>query len=87
MLPVSCIPFALTSQMSWWWTGGLEAVPRTLPSVQAGAPCSWAGLPGARAAACTLLDAWRLLLTFLGEPAKVTVVLPYSLEVLGRGKV
>lgn len=62
-------------------------VPHTPPSVQAGAPRSWAGLAGAHTAACTLLDAWRLLLMFLGEPAKVAVVPPHSLEVSGSGKV
>lgn len=61
-------------------------VPHTLPSVHEGAPHSWAGLAGAHAAACTLLDAWRLLLMFLGEPDKVAVVLPPPLKFWGVGK-
>lgn len=57
-------------------------VPHTPSCAQAH---SQADLAGAHAAASTLLDAWRLLL-FLGEPAKVAVVLHHSLEVLGEGK-
>lgn len=57
-------------------------VPHTPSCAQAGAPHFQADLAGAHAAASTLLDAWRLLL-FLGEPAKVAVVLHHSLEVLG----
>lgn len=58
-------------------------VPHTPSCAQAR---SQADLAGAHAPASTLLDARRLLL-FLGEPAKVAVVLHHSLEVLGGGKV
>lgn len=37
--------------------------------------------------ACALLDAWRLLVLFSGESAKVAVVLPHSLRCSEGGKV
>jgi len=58
-----------------------------LHSAQAGSPRSWAALADAHIAACTLLDAWGLLLRLLGEPAKVAAGLPCSLEVSGGWKV